>query len=301
MSDDLDLKAAAKAVEEMNKAREAEKKALAELDAEVKSLGAARPETEAKLAKLDADIAKAMDIAEKAVLATKRAERVVTDENGKPIDMEAKAAAFARMASAAMGRNVEVNIEGLKAYGGALHGYLRKGIDALGNDERKALSVGGDPNGGYTVNPDMSGRIVTKVFETSPMRAYASVQVISTDALEGLFDLNEAGSGWVEETGSRTETTTPDLGKWRIPVHELYANPRATQKILDDSEIDIEGWLAGKVADKFARAEAAAFVNGTGVGQPRGFLTYADGTTLPGTIERKTTGVNGAFAASGGR
>jgi len=136
------------------------------------------------------------------------------------------------------------------------------------------------------------------VFETSPMRAYASIQVISTDALEGLFDLEEASSGWVGETDARSETGTPQLGKWRIPVHELYAKPKATQKILDDAEINLETWLAQKVAEKFARDEAAAFVAGNGVNKPRGFLSYADGTTLPGTIERINTGANGAFASA---
>jgi HK97 family phage major capsid protein len=184
------------------------------------------------------------------------------------------------------------------AYKQAFQTYMRKGEQIMGAQEAKALSVGSDPDGGFVVNPDMSGRIVTRVFETSPMRAYASVQVISTDALEGLFDLNEASSGWVGETEARPETGTPALGKWRIAVHELYAMPTATQKLLDDAEIDMESWLASKVADKFARDEAAAFVNGNGVGKPRGFLSYAGGTTLPGTIERIKTGANGAFVAA---
>jgi HK97 family phage major capsid protein len=179
-----------------------------------------------------------------------------------------------------------------------LRSFLRKGDEIIGADEKKTLSVGSDPDGGYVVHPDMSGAIVSKVFETSPMRAYASVQVISTDALEGLYDLEETGSGWVGETDARSETGTPQLGKWRIPVHELYAKPKATQKILDDAEINMEAWLAMKVSEKFARDEAAAFVSGNGVNKPRGFLTYDDGTTLPGTIERINTGANGAFAAA---
>jgi HK97 family phage major capsid protein len=123
------------------------------------------------------------------------------------------------------------------------------------------------------------------------MRAYASIQVISTDALEGLYDLNEASSGWVGETESRTETNTPQIGKWRIPVHELYAKPKATQKLLDDASINMEAWLAGKVAEKFARDESTAFVSGNGINKPRGFLTYTSGTTIPGMIEQiKTVG-----------
>ena len=170
--------------------------------------------------------------------------------------------------------------------------YLRRGEQRLTAHERdileqhqKALSVDSDPDGGYLVTPQQSARIIEVVFETSPMRQVATVETISTDALEGLFDGDEAAAAWVSERGSRAETATPQLGQWRIPTHELFANPRATQKLLDDSAVDIEAWISRKVADKFARTENLAFVNGNGVGQPRGFTTYADGTTR-GTIER---------------
>ena len=170
--------------------------------------------------------------------------------------------------------------------------YLRRGDQRLTAQERdvleqhqKALSVDSDPDGGYLVTPQQSARIIEVVFETSPMRQIATVETISSDALEGLFDGDEAAAAWVAERGSRPETNTPQLGQWRIPTHELYANPRATQKLLDDSAVDIEAWLSRKVADKFARTENLAFVLGTGVGQPRGIVTYPDGTTR-GTIER---------------
>lgn len=170
--------------------------------------------------------------------------------------------------------------------------YLRRGEQRLTAHERdvleqhqKALSVDSDPDGGYLVTPQQSARIIEVVYETSPMRQVATVETISTDALEGLFDGDEAAAAWVSERGSRAETNTPQLGQWRIPTHELYANPRATQKLLDDSAVDIEAWISRKVADKFARTENLAFVNGNGVGQPRGFTTYPDGTTR-GTLER---------------
>jgi len=177
----------------------------------------------------------------------------------------------------------------------ALLKYLRRGEQRLTESERghleamqKALSVDSDPDGGYVVTPQMSARIVQFIRETSPVRQVADVQTISTDALEGLFDGDEAGAAWVGERGTRAETDTPQLGMWRIPVHELYAKPKATQKLLDDASIDIEAWLQRKVANKFARTENLAFVLGSGVGQPRGFMTYADGTTR-GTIERIPT------------
>lgn len=184
----------------------------------------------------------------------------------------------------------------------ALVRFMRKGDDSkLHEFQAKAMSVDSQADGGYWVMPDTTGRVVAKVFESSPLRSYAAVQGISTDALEGDYDLDEAGSGWVGERSDRTETTTPQVGQWRIPVHEMYAEPRATQKLLDDSMVDPEAWLSGKVSAKFGRDEATAFVTGDGNGKPRGFLTYANGVPTKGAwkvIEQVKTGVNGAFAAA---
>ena len=181
----------------------------------------------------------------------------------------------------------------------ALGAYLRKGDESgLAYIEKKALSVDSDAEGGYLVTPQMSETIVSTIFETSPVRAVAAVETISSDSLEMLVDKDEAAAGWVTEAETRAETDAPDLAKVVIPAHEIYAEPRATQKLVDDSSIDLEAWLAAKVAAKFARMEAAAFVNGTGVGQPRGFLTYAAGTSW-GEIEQVNSGSAGAVAADG--
>ena len=64
----------------------------------------------------------------------------------------------------------------------------------------------------------------------------------------------------------------------RIPVHELEANPRATQKMLDDAAFDVESYVAKKLGEQFGRAEGTAFVGGTGVGQPQG-ITLGGGAT----------------------
>jgi HK97 family phage major capsid protein len=88
-------------------------------------------------------------------------------------------------------------------------------------------------------------------------------------------DHTDVGAGWATEAGPQTETSTPQIDRITIGLHELSALPKASQRLLDDSAFDIEGWLAGRIANKFARAEAAAFVNGDGVDKPKGFLTHA--------------------------
>lgn len=166
--------------------------------------------------------------------------------------------------------------------------------------ELKDLSVNVDFNGGFLVMPTFGGVIQTRVFETSPIRQLASNVTISTDAYEVISDADQATGGWVSEQQARPNTATPALDKITIPVHELYANPVATQKLLDDAGINAEGWLADKVADIIARTENTAFVNGTGVGQPRGFLTYTSGTTVRSAqIEQINSGTSATVTYGG--
>lgn len=156
--------------------------------------------------------------------------------------------------------------------------YMRKGIEVPSDVKEaafKAMSVQSDEDGGFFVSPEMSSEIVKKVFESSPVRQLASVQTIGSDSLEILYDGDEVGSGWVGETQSRSETDTAQINKIIIPAHELYAKPKASQKLLDDANVNVEAWLSGKVTEKFARDEATAFINGSGFNKPKGILSYA--------------------------
>ena len=171
-------------------------------------------------------------------------------------------------------------------YEAAMKSYLRGGGQEA---ELKELSSDSDQDGGFLVTPEMSSEVVKKIFETSDMRAHASVQVISTSSLQILEDLDEAGAGWVGEIATRSETATPQLKMIEIPVHEVYAEPKATQRFLDDASINVESWLSEKVADKFARMENAAFVAGDGVNKAKGFLSYDAGTGF-GQVEQVVSG-----------
>jgi len=297
MSDEI--KNAADAVIEIKKGFEAFKEANDLRLKEIEAKGAADPVLEAKLAKIEGDMDKAQKTADDAYLAVKRSQRFAADNGGD--DLEAKASRWADEAAGyTKKRASDFGADQMAEYKTAYLSFMRKNFDRdlLTDAERKTLSVGQDSSGGYFVYPDLSGRIIAKVFETSPVRAFAGVQTIGTDALEGYYDNDEVGFGWTSELGSRPATTTPDVGKWRIDVHEMYAMPEASQNVLDDAILDLESWLDGKIADKFARAENAAFVSGNGTGKPRGFLTYADGTDLKNSVEQFDTGINGAFAAA---
>jgi len=200
---------------------------------------------------------------------------------------------------------IEPNVDEYKAYCDAFQKFLR--VDERRHiaypEMMKSLTLGIDPDGGYTVTPIMSNRIIAKLFESDPIRQLASTESITTDAIEWLVDYDEAGFGWEAETKSGAETDTPQIFKKRIPVHVLYAKPRVSQTLLEDSSINIENWLADKIANRFMRGEGAAFVSGNGVGQPRGFLTYTDydtaGTDQWGRVEQQAMGAAAAVTADG--
>lgn len=259
---------------------------------------------------------KALETGKSDIVIDEKVDRInasISDLQGQLADVAAKAAARSlgaggsddvAKAAAQFGkqRGVEVSASDYQAYREGLSVYMRQG-DKTPRDVMAAMSVGSESEGGYTVPPDTSGRIVKRVYETSPMRQVASVVAIGTDRIEGFNDLGEGAAGWVGETAPRPETSTAQIGRWEIPVHEMYAFPKVTQKLLDDSMWDIENWLAEKTADKFARTENAAFLNGDGVLKPRGLLTYgtaatADATRAWGTFQHVLTGTDGGFGTT---
>lgn len=289
----------------LNKAFEDFKKKNDERLKEIEKRGAADAVTEQAVKNLEAEIQKKQDEVSKAQdEQKKRIDLLETalkrpgGDNGKQAEAEAKMAQdFSRM------RGREVSVDETKAYRNALSNYLRKNNSGGPVEEIKALSVGSDPDGGYAVTPDMGGQIVKLIRETSPMRQICNVVTIGTDRLKGKFDLADVTSGWVGETQSRAETTSPTLGEWEIPVRELYAEPRATQQILDDAMFNIEEWLAMKVADQMARKENTAFVSGDGILQPKGFLTESKSTSAPSAsafnaLEYLATGTQASYGST---
>lgn len=297
---DLDLKAVTEAVDEVKTSFEAFKDAAEEREKELLTKGDVDPLLEEKLKKINESISDHQGSIDKLYAAGRRKNYTLDGKSISPEELDKKAAQWAATNFQRRGMAFDGNYthEDAQAYKSAFRTLLTKGENGLSDDERKALQVGVDPDGGWTVDPDTTGRTVQLVRETSPLRQYASVAAISGNEYEGLYDLDDVGYGWVGETGDRTETSTPQFKRWRIEAHEMYAMPAATQRMLDDANFGVEEWLARKTASRFTRAENTAFVSGTGVDQPRGFLTYPAGTTNPGQIAQLATGVNGGFAAT---
>ncbi len=180
--------------------------------------------------------------------------------------------------------------------------YLRKGFEV---PEIKSLSAGVATDGGVAVPREIDAAIDITLKAASPLRAIANVVSIGSVNYRKLVAVGGVASGWVAETAARPETVTETFVEIAPPMGELYANPAASQTMLDDAMFDVEAWLAGEIGSEFARAEGVAFVTGSGVARPKGFLTYPvaatdDATRAFGTLQYVPSGAAGAFLANAG-
>ena len=188
----------------------------------------------------------------------------------------------------------------------AFNAYLRSGDDDGLRGlvlEGKAMSTAVAADGGYLVDPQTADTIRSLLLSTSSLRAAANVVQVDASSFDVLIDRTEVGSGWATEVATQTETSTPTIERISIKLHELSAMPKASQRLLDDSAFDVEGWLAGKIATRFTRAESGAFINGTGVDQPKGILLptkVANASWAWGSLGYIPTGAAADFAATNG-
>ena len=203
-------------------------------------------------------------------------------------------------ARAPLSAHAELEVPHKKAFGA----YLRTGDDdgLRGLQlEGKAMSSAVNADGGYLLDPQTADSIRSMLVSTSSLRSIANVVQIDATSFDVLIDRSEVGSGWATEVAATAETATPTIERISIKLSELSAMPKASQRLLDDSAFDVEGWLAGKIATRFIRAEAAAFINGDGVDKPKGILLpakVANASWAWGSLGYIPTGAASDFAAT---
>lgn len=158
-----------------------------------------------------------------------------------------------------------------KEYTDSFKAHMKRG------EVQASLNKGAADEGGYLAPVEWDRTITDKLVQVSPIRQLATVQTIGSAGFKKLYNNRGTVSGWVGETAARPQTATATFGSLDFIPGEIYANPAATQQLLDDAEVNLETWLAGEVQTEFAYQEGKAFVSGDGANKPFGFLTYATG------------------------
>lgn len=182
------------------------------------------------------------------------------------------------------------------AYKDGFAEYVRaKGLNrpmSLKGDAMKILNEGSDPSGGFWIPPDFRPELVKKMATMATIRPNASVYVTGTDHIT-FPTVNYNGStsddtyanlftsgvrfSWRGSVGSTTdfsEATNPIAGQVNIPVQLATASVLVMREQLEDSSFDVLGYITALGAEAFALGEENAYINGTGAGQPRGFLMH---------------------------
>ncbi|MDO5528353.1 MAG: phage major capsid protein [Paracoccus sp. (in: a-proteobacteria)] len=180
----------------------------------------------------------------------------------------------------------------------AFDAYLRYGDEtALRGLEQKGLSTA---DAGLLASPTMIEQVVRGLGSYGSLRTLARVVTVDSGSYDVLVDTDELETGWA------TETTVPETAPARtervnVSLFELAAMPKATQRVLDDAAFDVEEWLAQRIADRFARSEAAAFITGDGFEKPTGILAAErvddEADALHTNVVERRTGAAGAFSA----
>jgi len=174
--------------------------------------------------------------------------------------------------------------------------FIRRGEFGI-----KSLTAGAAP-GEYLIPETVQERISLDLKSNSSIRALARTMQISTGSVDVILDKDDPQVGWTGETDERAETRTPELTKCKITAHEMYARPKATQKLLDDAAVNVEEWLVGRVANHMSKQENRAFLHGDGDNKPKGILSYPTVSARDwtwGRLEHIQTESDGTFGEDG--
>lgn len=168
-----------------------------------------------------------------------------------------------------------------------------KAINQFVKYGEKALSSG-DGRGSLVLRKPQISEITTQATAPNYFRAIAGQANVQTDNLEMVIDVGNADVGWAQESNLGDVTNLNDLKKVNIATHEMYARVQISQRLLDDSEIDLENWLNDSIRERFGTLEEDAFINGDGANKPMGFLSYGRAEKAEwGKFEDFKTGKNG--------
>ncbi|TJZ93852.1 phage major capsid protein [Paracoccus gahaiensis] len=151
----------------------------------------------------------------------------------------------------------------------AFASYLRHG-DKLAEEDRKALNVTSDTQGGFLAPPEMSSEVIRDLIEYSPIRSYASVRNTGADSVIFPTRGDITNAQWVGEMEPHNESTIT-FGQREVEVHELATFVDISNRLLQDAPI-AETEVRAALAEDFGKKEAEAFLWGTGVKMPEGVM-----------------------------
>jgi len=160
-------------------------------------------------------------------------------------------------------------------YSAAFDRWARKGDETIKTlSPRASMREASDPDGGFVIPEDLDLTLDRLATDSLAMRRIAQVKGGLRGDYKRPFSKGGATGGWVGESETRAETSTPELSLFEPPWAEVYALPKVSQKLLDNAGFDIASWLVEEINIVETEMEGQAFIIGNGVKQPKGLLAY---------------------------
>jgi len=172
--------------------------------------------------------------------------------------------------------------------------WLRGGDNALSAEEwagiRNTMSTGTGSEGGYSVQSDVAQTIIDALKAFGGMREAATV--IQTEMGNALSFPTSDGTSETGELIAENTTATaadPTFGTVSLNAYKFSSKIVAVPfELLQDSQVDIEGFVSNRLVERIGRITNSYFTTGTGTSQPRGIVTGA-GAGKTGTTGQTTT------------
>lgn len=299
-----ELKAAS---EEVGKTMETLKGELDAAKAEVKSFGASRADTDAKVKEIAEVVTKAAGEVEAlaklakqtAELAEKHAQDIEvlrsakvagSDEHAESIIQHAKALFLERNPDRknhaefdVKSVNMEEVARAMKAFERIFHANTEQdGIMRLSDAEKKSLTNHGYSNSRFLVTPQISSRILSCFDEKTDLTGLVTVDNVSKGSVVYMVDKGDISmAGWQCDTDCLANGNAVNfrdmIGEKEIRVNSLRFKLCASRALLDDMDIDLMGWAANKVRRAFMHRISESIVTGDGDTKPIGFMAQKGG------------------------
>lgn len=158
-------------------------------------------------------------------------------------------------------------------------------------EEQKSFNTIIDPQGGYFVRPEFMNSIIEKRFDAHQIHDVVEKRTIGASEISEVADWNDYDDAeYVNELANAPAVVTDanyEQVTWN--VKEVLYPKQFTRNSLEDSFLDVESYVMGKMREGIVRKDAALMLAGNGTDKPRGLLTYADGASARDKIEQITS------------
>lgn len=172
----------------------------------------------------------------------------------------------------------------------AFDAFIRQGMQEISPEQRQILremraqGTSPDEKGGYTVPTEMLNMVYESMKDYGGLASVA--QILNTE--NGQPIEWPTSDGTAEEGELLGENTAASEGDVTFGMKNLGAKKlsskliRVPNELMNDSAINIQAFLAGRIGQRLGRGEARYLVQGTGAGtpeQPSGLETSVTATT----------------------